>query len=380
MIDTASRQRLRALVIKESLQIMRDPSSIAIAFILPIVLLFLFGYGVSLDAKDIPVGIVVEQPDAATQSLSGSFEQSDYFTPSYFHSIQRAEQALTEGKIQGIVWLKSNFARYLLSYSPVSGTQAVIAVRVNGVDSNQANLTLGYIQGVWLTWLTQFSQARGVEMALPVQMEHRVWFNPAVSSRLFLVPGLVAIIMTLIGSLLTAMVVAREWDRGTMEALMVTSLRNVEFIAGKLIPYFFLGMASLVVTVFLSMVIFSVPYTGSFWLLLLTGALFMLVSLAIGLLISIVSKSQFVAGQVAIIVSFLPAFILSGFIFDINSMPLPIQLITHIVPARYFVAILQTLFLAGDIWPVILANVAALLILLLIFSLLVAKNTRKRLE
>lgn len=380
MIDTASRQRLRALVKKESLQIMRDPSSIAIAFILPIVLLFLFGYGVSLDAKDIPVGIVVEQPDAATQSLSGSFEQSDYFTPSYFHSIQRAEQALTEGKIQGIVWLKSNFARYLLSYSPVSGTQAVIAVRVNGVDSNQANLTLGYIQGVWLTWLTQFSQARGVEMALPVQMEHRVWFNPAVSSRLFLVPGLVAIIMTLIGSLLTAMVVAREWDRGTMEALMVTSLRNVEFIAGKLIPYFFLGMASLVVTVFLSMVIFSVPYTGSFWLLLLTGALFMLVSLAIGLLISIVSKSQFVAGQVAIIVSFLPAFILSGFIFDINSMPLPIQLITHIVPARYFVAILQTLFLAGDIWPVILANVAALLILLLIFSLLVAKNTRKRLE
>ncbi len=380
MIDTASRQRLRALVKKESLQIMRDPSSIAIAFILPIVLLFLFGYGVSLDAKDIPVGIVVEQADAATQSLSGSFEQSDYFTPSYFHSIQRAEQALTEGKIQGIVWLKSNFARYLLRYSPVSGTQAVIAVRVNGVDSNQANLTLGYIQGVWLTWLTQFSQARGVEMALPVQMEHRVWFNPAVSSRLFLVPGLVAIIMTLIGSLLTAMVVAREWDRGTMEALMVTSLRNVEFIAGKLIPYFFLGMASLVVTVFLSMVIFSVPYTGSFWLLLVTGALFMLVSLAIGLLISIVSKSQFVAGQVAIIVSFLPAFILSGFIFDINSMPLPIQVITHIVPARYFVAILQTLFLAGDIWPVILANVAALLILLLIFSLLVAKNTRKRLE
>jgi ABC-2 type transport system permease protein len=211
-------------------------------------------------------------------------------------------------------------------------------------------------------------------------MEHRVWFNPAVSSRLFLVPGLVAIIMTLIGSLLTAMVVAREWDRGTMEALMVTSLRNGEFIAGKLIPYFFLGMASLVVTVFLSMLIFKVPYNGSFWLLIFTGALFMLVSLAIGLLISIVSKSQFVAGQVAIIVSFLPAFILSGFIFDINSMPLPIQVITHIVPARYFVAILQTLFLAGDVWPVILANVGALLLLLAIFSALVVKNTSKRLE
>jgi ABC-2 type transport system permease protein len=139
-------------------------------------------------------------------------------------------------------------------------------------------------------------------------------------------------------------------------------------------------MISLVVTVFLSMLIFKVPFTGSFWLLILTGALFMLVSLAIGLLISIVSKSQFVAGQVAIIVSFLPAFILSGFIFDINSMPLPIQVSTHIVPARYFVAILQTLFLAGDVWPVILANVAALLLLLVIFSALVVKNTSKRLE
>ena len=377
MMDADSQQRLRALVRKESLQIIRDPSSIAIAFILPIVLLFLFGYGVSLDAKDIPVGIVVEQPDGATQALSGSFEQSDYFSPSYFRSIQGAEQALAEGRIQGIVWLKSNFARQLLSHG---GTQAPIAVRVNGVDSNQANLTLGYIQGVWQTWLIQYSQAQGFKMSLPVQMEHRVWFNPAVSSRLFLVPGLVAIIMTLIGSLLTAMVVAREWDRGTMEALMVTSLRNGEFIAGKLIPYFFLGMASLVVTVFLSMLIFKVPYNGSFWLLIFTGALFMLVSLAIGLLISIVSKSQFVAGQVAIIVSFLPAFILSGFIFDINSMPLPIQVITHIVPARYFVAILQTLFLAGDVWPVILANVGALLLLLAIFSALVVKNTSKRLE
>lgn len=375
MINSNSLQRLSGLVKKESLQIIRDPSSIAIAFVLPVVLLFLFGYGVSLDAKNIPLGIVVEQPDAATQSLSGSFEQSDYFSPSYFQSIQQAEQALAQGKIQGLVWLKNNFGRNLLK-----NTQAVIAVRVNGVDSNQANLALGYIQGVWLTWLTQFSQAKGVKIDLPIELEYRVWFNPAVSSRLFLVPGLVAIILTLIGSLLTAMVVAREWDRGTMEALMVTSLRNREFIAGKLIPYFFLGMASLVVTVLLSILIFDVPFTGSFWLLLATGALFMLVSLAIGLLISILSKNQFVAGQVAIIVSFLPAFILSGFIFDIHSMPFAIQIITHVVPARYFVAILQTLFLAGDVWPVILSNVAALLVLLAIFSVLVAKNTRKSLE
>ncbi|RKZ97497.1 MAG: hypothetical protein DRQ43_02880 [Gammaproteobacteria bacterium] len=375
MTKSASLQRLSGLIRKESLQIMRDPSSIAIAFILPIVLLFLFGYGVSLDARDIPIGIVVEQPDAATQSLSGSFEQSDYFSPVYFQTIQQAEKSLEQSKIQGIIWLKNDFARHLLSHK-----QAVIAVRVNGVNSNQANLMLGYIQGTWLAWLTRFASVQGIKLDMAIQLEHRVWYNAAVSSRLFLVPGLVAIIMTLIGSLLTALVVAREWDRGTMEALLVTPLHNHEFIAGKLIPYFVLGMTSLVVTVALAIGIFDVPFIGSFWLLILTGALFMLVSLAIGLLISIASKNQFVAGQIAIVISFLPAFILSGFIFDINSMPLAIQMITHIVPARYFVAILQTLFLAGDIWPVVIANVAALLFLLIIFSLLVAKKTRKSLE
>ncbi len=375
MIDAARYQRLSGLIRKESLQIMRDPSSIAIAFVLPVVLLFLFGYGVSLDARNIPIGIVVEQPDAATQSLTGSFEQSDYFSPFYFQTIQQAEKALEKHKIDGIVWLKNDFARALFSKH-----DAVIAVRVNGVNSNQANLTLGYIRGTWLSWITHYAEAKGTELNMPIQLEHRVWFNPAVSSRLFLVPGVVAIIMTLIGTLLTALVVAREWDRGTMEALFVTPLRNVEFIAGKLIPYFILGMASLFLNFFLAIWLFKVPFEGSFWLLLLTGSLYMLVSLAVGLLISVMAKNQFVAGQIAIITGFLPAFILSGFIFDINSMPPAIQFITHIVPARYYVAILQTLFLAGDVWPVILANVAALLIMLVIFTRLVAKKTRKSLE
>ena len=368
-------QRLLGLVRKESLQILRDPSSIAIAFILPVVLLFLFGYGVSLDAKNIPIGLVVEKPDAVTQSLTDSFEQSDYFSPFYFQTIQQAEKSLEQGKVDGIIWLKSDFAKGVFS-----DRDAVIAVRVNGVNSNQANLTIGYIRGTWLKWMTQFSHSRGLELQLPIQIEQRVWFNSAVSSQLFLIPGVLAIVMTLIGTLLTAMVVAREWDRGTMEALFVTPLRNSEFIAGKLIPYFGLGMASLFVNFFLAIWLFEVPFMGSFWLLSLTGSLYMLVSLAVGLLISMVAKNQFVAGQIAIITGFLPAFILSGFIFDINSMPTVIQLVTHIVPARYYVAILQTLFLAGDVWPVILTNMAALVTMLLFFSWLVARKTRKSLE
>ncbi|HHH38818.1 MAG TPA: ABC transporter permease [Sedimenticola sp.] len=372
----SARMRLAGMIRKETLQILRDPSSIAIAFVLPVVLLFLFGYGVSLDARDIRLGMVVEQPDAATESLLAAFRHSDYFEPRPIGSIQEAERALAERRIDGIVWLRNDFSRRLLTV----GESAPIGIRVNGVDANQARITEGYIQGVWLNWLGQYARAHGHPLPLPAVIEHRVWFNAALISRQFLVPGLVAIIMTLIGSMLTSMVVAREWERGTMEALLVTPLRTREIIAGKLIPYFVLGMLGMLFTVALAIWQFQVPLRGSFSLVLAGSALFMLVALAVGLLISIVSKNQFVAGQIAIVVTFLPAFILSGFIFDINSMPWAIQIITHLVPARYFVAILQTLFLAGDIWPVFLANMGAMLIMLLIFFALVRRKLSKRLE
>ena len=374
-LNPASRMRLLGMIRKETWQILRDPSSISIAFIMPVVLLFLFGYGVSLDARDIPVGIVIEQPDLATRSLAGSFERSEFFRPVYFSAIQDAEKAMDERKIDGIVWMRNNFSSSLLS-----GQQAPVGVIINGVDSNQANITRGYIQGTWLAWLEHFAETRGRPMTMPIELEQRVWFNAALSSRYFLVPGLIAIIMTIIGSLLTAMVMAREWERGTMEALMVTPLRISEMLAGKLIPYFILGMGGMFFSVALAVWQFDVPLRGSFWLLTLSSALFMMVALLIGLLISIVSKNQFVAGQIAIIVTFLPAFILSGFLFDINSMPEPIQVLTYLVPARYFVAIVQTLFLAGDIWPVLVYNMGALFLMLIFFFVVVWKKSRKRLE
>lgn len=375
MKNSATRMRLLGMIRKESWQILRDPSSISIAFIMPVVLLFLFGYGVSLDAKHIPVGIVIEQPDQATASLSGSFNRSEFFKPLHFLNIQDAEQAMGQRKIEGIIWMRSNFSARMLA-----GHEAPIGVIINGVDSNQANITRGYIQGVWQAWLGRYAASQGLHLPMPVMMEHRVWFNAALSSRLFLVPGLIAIIMTLIGSMLTAMVVAREWERGTMEALMVTPLRMSEMLAGKLIPYFMLGMGGMLFSVALAVWQFDVPLRGSFWLLMLSSALFMLVALLIGLLISIVAKNQFVAGLIAIIVTFLPAFFLSGFLFDINSMPVTIQMITFFVPARYFVSILHTLFLAGDIWPVILADMAALLLMLIFFFILVWTKSHKRLE
>lgn len=373
--SSARNMRLMGMLRKEMWQIIRDPSSIAIAFIMPVVLLFMFGYGVSLDAKNIPVGIAVEKADMITQSLSDSFEQSEFFKPSYYHSIQQAQQALEERKIDGIVWLRSNFSQNLQA-----GLKAPIEIIINGVDSNQANITMGYIQGVWQAWLTMFSKSRGVQLNLPVVLEQRVWFNSSLNSRLFLVPGVIAVIMTMIGSLLTAMVVAREWERGTMEALMVTPLTMKEMLAGKLIPYFILGMGSMFISVALAVWWFGVPLRGSFWVMILVSALFMMVSLLIGLLISIISKNQFVAGQTAIAASFLPAFLLSGFLFDINSMPKIIQGITYLIPARYYVAQLQTLFLAGNVWPVILINAFALVVMLLVLMFLVSSKSRKTLE
>ena len=367
--------RLKGMIRKEWLQILRDPSSIAIAFALPVVLLFLFGYGVSLDARHIPLGLVIDKPDSNTASFAASFDHSEFFAPRVFESIQQAQQALAERRIDGIVWLRGNFSSQLLS-----GEDSPIAIRVNGVDANQARITEGYIQGAWFAWLTRFAARHGRDLPLPVALEQRVWFNAALISRHYLVPGLVAIIMTLTGSLLTAMVVAREWERGTMEALMVTPLRMREMLIGKLVPYFLLGMGGMLFTVALAVWQFNVPFRGSFLALFGASALFMLVALALGLLISIVSRNQFVAGQIAIVVTFLPAFILSGFIFDIHSMPLAIQGITHLVPARYLVSILQSLFLAGDIWPVYWANMGAMLILLLVLGRLVHKKAYKRLD
>ncbi|MEI6149502.1 MAG: ABC transporter permease, partial [bacterium] len=237
-----------------------------------------------------------------------------------------------------------------------------------------------YVEGVWSTWLAQRAKARGAAWTPPVTLQSRVWFNAELRSRNFLVPGLLAVIMTLIGALLTAMVVAREWERGTMEALMVTPVAAGEILLGKLLPYFVLGMGGLSLSVGMAIWLFDVPLRGSLLLLLGTSALFLLVALGMGLTISTLARNQFVAGQIAIITTFLPAFMLSGFIFDIDSMPWPIQGLTHVLAARYYVAILQSVFLAGDVWQLVLNNSLALLLMGALFIGLAWRRTGKRLE
>lgn len=374
-LRTFSLVRLRGLTVKETRQILRDPSSISIAFVLPVILLFIFGYGVSLDAKNVRIALVVEKPTEATDSFTASFIGSQYFLPSIWRQRQPAERSLVAGQVQGMVVLGEDFADELSG-----GKSAPIQVIVDGTDANTGRLVLGYVRRVWIDWLNLHARNQGSDFQPPVSQEFRVWFNPEVRSQNFLIPGLIAIIMTLTGALLTSLLVAREYDRGTIEALMVTPARIDEILLGKLIPTFVLGMGGMALSVAMAVWLFDVPLRGSFWVLALSAALFMFAALGMGLLISTLAKDQFVAGQIAIMTSFLPAFLLSGFLFNLASTPEWVQAISYLIAARYFIEILKTLFLAGDVWELILPNAAALLGMAVVLLGLSRLLTRKRLE
>ncbi|ACD83568.1 ABC transporter permease [Candidatus Methylacidiphilum infernorum] len=347
--------RLFGFIHKEWIEILRDPSSFGIAFILPSILLFLFGYGISLDAVHLPIAVVVENPTGLTSSFESSLKNSLYFSPRSYATIQEAEVDFQRGRLLAIVWLRGNWNREALAFGLGN-----IETIVNGTDANTARLIEGYLLGVWSTWLKREKIDQNRQGAIPVSQEIRVWFNPALLTKYYLVPGIIVVNMTVVGALLTALVVAREWERGTMEALLATPLTKREHFMGKLLPYFTLGMGGMFFSFLLAVFLFKVPFRGSFFVLLVASVFFLLAVMGIGVLISTLSRNSFVASMVSIVTSFLPAFMLSGFIFDIHSMPEPIQFLTLLFPARYFVAILQTLFLAGNAWNVIGWNLAVL--------------------
>ncbi|MFA7522227.1 MAG: ABC transporter permease [Halothiobacillaceae bacterium] len=373
-----SRRRLRGLLRKEFLQVLRDPSSLAIAFLMPVVLLLLFGYGISLDARHVPIAFVANAPSPESEGLLGAFRHSIYFEPVTIRNLPEAQAALRSHRVDAIVHLQSDFAVRLRDRG--DDQPAPVQLIVNGVDANQARLIENYVSATWQGWLNGQTRLEGHAPTPPVALASRVWFNAELRSQDYLVPGLIAVIMTMIGAMLTALVMAREWERGTMEALMVTPVTLREILLGKLIPYFVLGMGGMALSVAMAVFLFEVPLRGSLAVLTLASALFMLVSLGMGLLISIVSRNQFVAGIAAIITTFLPAFILSGFIFDINSMPGWLQAFTHVIGARYFVTLLQTLFLAGTIWAVILPNALALAVMAIFFIGVSRLRMHKRLD
>jgi len=369
----AKARRVWSLVKKEFRQMVRDPSSIAMGVVLPVILILLFGYGLSLDVKNVKVAVVLEAPSPDVTELAAGFGLSRYFDAQFLTSMPRAQELMRAREVDGIVLLRSNLARDLnLGDAPVQ-------VVVNGTDANHARIVEGYAQGAIGQWAARrASEGRAVNVG-PVNVEDRLWFNEANDSHYFLVPGLIVLVMTLIGAFLTSMVMAREWERGTLEALFVTPVRVDEIVLGKTIPYFVQGMVGLALCLFAAKFMFHVPIRGSVWLLAGTSMLYLLVALSIGLVISSLTRSQFVASQITLLVTFLPAMMLSGFLFDLRSMPAPVRLLTYVLPARYYVALLQTLFLAGNVGGIVLPNTAVLAGMAIALLLLARLVTRKSL-
>lgn len=368
-------RRFFAYLQKEQKQILRDPSTMLIAFILPLIMMFIFGYGVSLDADHVRLGLLLEDTSPTARGLENAFLGTPYFDVKTSYNRAALEEEMTRGHIRGLVTIPQDFAKNLLR-----GTPAPLQVLLDGSEPNTAQFVLNYATGVVNTWQNQLAiEAKNVQMA-PIQPQPRIWFNEELKSRDVLLPGSVAIIMSLIGTLLTALVVAREWERGTMEAILSTPIHISEMLLGKLIPYFLLGLGTMILCVTLSIYLFDVPFRGSFLVLLLSTSVFLLAALGQGLMVSTLVRNQFVAAQFSIMLGFLPAFVLSGYVFEISSMPWPIRALTYILPPRYFVIILQSSFLAGTLWELFLPNLLAMLLIALVFFGLTIRITRKRLD
>jgi ABC-2 type transport system permease protein len=367
-------RRILALVKKETRQMIRDPATIAVGVVLPVILILLFGFGLSLDVSNVPLAVVLEDSSAPAGNLLAAFELSPYFQPRVVYSPQAAGKLMLAGNVDGMLTIPTDFARRF------AAGDARVQLIVHGTDANRARIIESYVQGAVGAWSARQSAAGGAAPAGgPVSVQSRLWFNSANDSHYFLVPGLIVLVMTLIGAFLTAMVVAREWERGTFEALFVTPVRSGEILLGKTIPYFGLGVLGLLLCVLSGRFLFHVPIVGSLVVLLGASMLYVLVALGVGLLISSYFKNQLVASQLTMLATFMPALMLSGFLFDLRSMPAVIRAITYLLPARYYVALLQTTFLAGDIWPVILPNAAVLAAMLALLGYASRAVTHKRL-
>ena len=347
--------RVRALTRKEMRQLIRDPGSIAIGIGLPIVLIFIFGYGLSLDVDNTRVAIVLEDPSPTAADVVSGLELSAYIIPSIVTSMKDAQLLMRERKIDAFVRVPNDFSRNL------SAGEAKVQLVVHGSEASRAFIVRNYMIAALTRW-EQGQADRAATSSSPgmVTIEERMWFNSANNSTWYLVPGLIVLIMTLVGAFLTAMVMAREWERGTLEALFVTPVRPEEILIAKVIPYFIVGMLGLGMCLLAARFQFGVPIYGSLLIILISSMLYMFAALGIGLVISSATKNQFLASQVAIISSFMPSLMLSGFLFDLRNVPVAIQLVGKALPATYFMELIKTLFLAGNVWPLILKNCAIL--------------------
>lgn len=366
--------RLWALIVKEFEQIWRDPSSWMVAGVLPLIFLLLFGYGISLDAGVLKISILGAGAGDDSQAIAANFAHSPWFDTFAPPDQKAADIMMRNSQSQGFLLFKPNFAARM-----AAGKSGEIALFIDGSEPNTARFVEMYTKRLLGDWQA-VQNPGGKQGNAPIEMRDRFWFNPTAKSKFFLVPGAITVIMTLIGTLLTSLVFAREWERGTIEVLFTTPVTRMQILLGKLVPYFCLGMLAMCFCVFLAIKLFDVPFRGSFPCLLLLSSIFLLGALGQGLLISICLKKQLIAAQAGLYSGFLPALLLSGFVFDIPSMPWILQAITKILPATWFNTCIRTVFLAGDIWEVFLPCLCAMSTLALLFLGTVYLKLVKRLN
>lgn len=375
-MKTVHFRRLRALCLKETYQIIRDPSSILVAFILPVVLLFVMGYAINLDSSALRLGLLLEDHGPAAVQFENTLKASGAFVVETGPSRQALLERMAHGNLRGVVVVRSDFGARLAE----GNGGAAIQVLTDGSEPNTASFVGGYVEGIWQTWQVERGQDQARINRPRIEIRSRAWFNPSTVSRNFLVPGSIAVVMTIIGALLTSLVVAREWERGTMEALLATPVTKAEMLLSKILPYYVLGMIAMLLCLLVAVLVMGIPFRGSLLALALLSTLFLGCALGNGLFLSTVMKNQFNAASAALASAFLPAMMLSGFVFEISSMPAPLRALTHLIPARYFAASLQTLFQAGTLVPTLAANALGLLLLTAFWLGLTARKTGRTLE
>ena len=374
-------RRLKAIAVKEVLQIWRDPRSLMIALLLPFTQMFMFGYGVNLDLKHIPVCTFDREGSQASQDLLKRFQASLYFTIA--HNVKTYPElvaAIDDADCRIGIVVPPDFSERLNDV----GTASVQAI-LDGTDDNTANIAFGYAaavvsdysNSVQLSWLNR--QGRTLQQVVPLAVQSRVWFNEDLDSRNFIIPGLVAVIMALVGAQLTSLTISREWERGTMELLVSTPVTSSEVMFGKLIPYLVLGWLDAAFCLIIAALWFAVPFRGTIGALFLTTTLFLAVVLSIGYLLSVLIRSQVGASQMAMVVTLLPTTLLSGYVFPLDQMPPFIQDVTYLIYSRYYVTIIKSIFLKGAGIPELLTPILFLVVYALAVVVFAARAFRKRL-
>jgi len=373
--------RLVAIARKELVQILRDSRSLIIVVLMPAVLVLLFGYGVNLDLKGLPVYVFDRDGSQQSQDLLKHFQTSEYFhVERVVGSYSELTRALDDGHAKMGIVIPWDFSQRLRDGRPVE-----VQALVDGSDDNTANVLIGYSQAVVQGYSAQIQIDWLRERGLSIQpaamsIQTRTWYNEDLESSAFIIPGVLALVMSVIGAFLTSLTIAREWERGTMEQLISTPVTAMEIMLGKLAPYFVLGMFDTLISALIAIYWFHVPFRGSWVTLMVASAMFMVVVLSMGFFISVLAKSQFAASQIALLITFLPAFLLSGFLFSIEQMPIALQWITHILPARYYVSVLKKIFLKGTPAHLLYADLVPLAVFTFVLALLATRSFHKRLE